>query len=340
MKTVVFSFGRFNPPTIGHEKLIKKVESIASINDADFYIYPSWSQSPDKDPLPHKVKFGHMKKAFPKYAKNIISNPKCKSAIHVLTKLYDAGYDKVMMVVGSDRVKDFDKLLNKYNGKKATHGFYEFPHDVEIVSAGERDPDAQGVEGMSASKMRKSAVDGDLDSFKSGVPNMSDSDKENLYNDVRKWMNVKEQVQERTLSSNEKKKLEKHIMELKKKTTEFKKKYGDRWKEVMYAIATKLAKGESMKTEKRTFKSFKEFAQSLDIVEDTVNFDVIDDSNILKQAKKMVKEIKESGGVVWVDLTSGKPNVNQSSTKEEFESDAGGDDAVDKGEIFIVYKNL
>ena len=99
-------------------------------------------------------------------------------------------------------------------------------------------------------------------------------------------------------------------------------------------------KGESMKTEKRTFKSFKEFAQSLDIVEDTVNFDVIDDSNTLKQAKKMVKEIKESGGVVWVDLTSGKPNVNQSSTKEEFESDAGGDDAVDKGEIFIVYKNL
>ena len=130
-----------------------------------------------------------------------------------MTKLYDAGYDKVMMVVGSDRVKDFDKLLNKYNGKKATHGFYEFPHDVEIVSAGERDPDAQGVEGMSASKMRKSAVDGDLDSFKSGVPNMSDSDKENLYNDVRKWMNVKEQVQERTLSSNEKKKLEKQKKE-------------------------------------------------------------------------------------------------------------------------------
>ena len=244
MKTAVFSFGRFNPPTVGHEKLIKKVESVASNNDADFYIYPSWSQSPDKDPLPHKVKFGHMKKAFPNYVENIISNPKCKSAIHVLTKLYDAGYDKVMMVVGSDRIKDFDKLLNKYNGKKATHGFYEFPHDVEVVSAGERDPDAQGVEGMSASKMRKAAVDGDLDSFKSGVPNMSDSDKEKLYNDVRKWMNVKEQVQERTLTSDEKKKLEKYIMKLKKKTVEFKKKYGDRWKDVMYATATKMAKEE------------------------------------------------------------------------------------------------
>ena len=340
MKTVVFSFGRFNPPTVGHEKLIKKVESVAEQNKADFYIYPSWSQSPDKDPLPHEVKFKYMKKAFPKYAKNIISNKKCKTAIHVLTKLYDAGYDKVMMVVGSDRISEFDRLLNKYNGKKAVHGFYEFSDGVEIVSAGERDPDAQGVEGMSASKMRKAAVDGDLDSFKSGVPNMSGSDKENLYNDVRKWMNVKEEVQERKLTSDEKNKLEKYILKLKKKSAEFKKNYGDKWKEVMYAVATKLAKGESMKTEKRTFKSFKEFAQSLDIVEDTANFAVIDDSNTLKQAKKMVKEVKNSGGVVWVDLTSDKPNVNQSSTKEEFESDAGGDGAVDAGEVFIVYKNL
>ena len=192
MKTVVFSFGRFNPPTIGHEKLIKKVESIASINDADFYIYPSWSQSPDKDPLPHEVKFKYMKKAFPKYAKNIISNKKCKSAIHVLTKLYDAGYEKVMMVVGSDRITEFDKLLNKYNGKEAVHGFYEFKSGIEIVSAGERDPDAQGVEGMSASKLRKAAADGDFDSFKIGIPNMSDSDKKKMYNDLRKWMNIRE----------------------------------------------------------------------------------------------------------------------------------------------------
>ena len=192
MKTVVFSFGRFNPPTVGHEKLIKKVESIAEQNKADFYIYPSWSQSTDKDPLPHEVKFKYMKKAFPKYAKNIISNKKCKSAIHVLAKLYDAGYEKVMMVVGSDRISEFDKLLNKYNGKEAVHGFYEFKSGIEIVSAGERDPDAQGVEGMSASKLRKAAVDGDFDSFKAGIPNMSDSDKKKMYDDLRKWMNIKE----------------------------------------------------------------------------------------------------------------------------------------------------
>ena len=133
MKTAVFSFGRFNPPTVGHEKLIKKVESIAEQNKADFYIYPSWSQSPDKDPLPHESKYKYMKKAFPKYADKIISNKKCKTAIHVLTKLYDAGYESVMMVVGSDRISEFDRLLNKYNGKEAVHGFYKFKDVVDKI---------------------------------------------------------------------------------------------------------------------------------------------------------------------------------------------------------------
>ena len=128
MKTAVFSFGRFNPPTVGHEKLIKKVESIAEQNKADFYIYPSWSQSPDKDPLPHESKYKYMKKAFPKYADKIISNKKCKTAIHVLTKLYNAGYESVMMVVGSDRISEFDRLLNKYNGKEAVHVFINLFH--------------------------------------------------------------------------------------------------------------------------------------------------------------------------------------------------------------------
>ena len=340
MKTAVFSFGRFNPPTIGHEKLIKKVESIAEQNKADFYIYPSWSQSPDKDPLPHKVKFEYMKKAFPKYAKNIISNSKCKSAIHVLTKLYDAGYERVLMVVGSDRIAEFDRLLNKYNGKKAVHGFYDFSDGVEIVSAGERDPDAQGVEGMSASKMRKAAAEGDFDSFKTGISNMSDSDKRKMFDDLRKWMNVNEEVYERKLTSDEKSKLEKYVLKLKKKTAEFKKNYGDQWKQVMYAVATKLAKGESMKAEKRTFKSFKEFAQSLELVEDKANFEIIDDSDTLKQAKQLVKQVKSKGGIVWIDLSVDKPNVNQSSTKKDFESDVGGWDAVDSGKIFIVYNNL
>ena len=189
---VVFTFGRFNPPTIGHEKLIKKVESVAG-SGADFLIYPSWSQSPDKDPMPHEVKVKYMKLAFRKYADKIISDPKCKTAIHVVTKLYDAGYTDVTMVVGGDRVSDFNKLINKYNGVKSKHGFYEFDNGVKVVSAGERDPDATGVEGMSASKMRKAAAEGDLESFKTGIPAvMPDKMKKQMFDDLRKHMVVQE----------------------------------------------------------------------------------------------------------------------------------------------------
>ena len=243
---VVFTFGRFNPPTIGHEKLIKKVEKVAG-SGADFLIYPSWSQSPDKDPMPHEVKVKYMKLAFRKYSDKIISDPKCKTAIHVVTKLFDAGYTDVTMVVGGDRVSDFNKLINKYNGVKAKHGFYEFANGVKVVSAGERDPDATGVEGMSASKMRNAAVDGDFESFKTGIPAvMLDKMKKQMFDDLRKHMKVS--VSERVLSPTEEKKKEEIILSMKKKVAEFKKKYGAKWKEVMYATATKMAKNEGYMT--------------------------------------------------------------------------------------------
>ena len=250
---VVFTFGRFNPPTIGHEKLIKKVESVAG--GADFFIYPSWTQSADKDPMPHKLKVKYMKLAFRKYADNIISNLKCKTAIHVVTKLFDAGYDDVTMVVGGDRVSDFNKLINKYNGVKSTHGFYEFNNGVKVVSAGERDPDAIGVEGMSASKMRKAAATGDFESFKTGIPAvMPDKMKKHMFDDLKKHMGISEVV-ERVLSSTEEKKKEEIVLSMKKKTAQFKKKYGAKWKEVMYATATKMAKNEEYMT-------FKEYRKS------------------------------------------------------------------------------
>ena len=217
---ITFTFGRFNPPTVGHEKLIDATKQAAT---REYRVYASKTQDPKKNPLDYEKKVKWMKKMFPKHKAKIVSGGNYRNALDVAVKLYDEGFFHLTMVVGSDRVQEFKKLLDKYNGVKSKHGLYDFK-TIKVKSAGERDPDAEGVAGMSASKMRKAAVDGDLDSFKSGVPNMSDSDKENLYNDVRKWMNVKEQVQERTLSSNEKKKLEKHIMELKKKTTEFKKK--------------------------------------------------------------------------------------------------------------------
>ena len=185
---IVFAFGRFNPPTTGHEKLIAKVASVAG---GDFRIYPSHSQGP-KDPLPHALKIAYMRKMFKKYAKNIIADKDAKTAINIAVKLYDEGYTDLVMVAGSDRLKEFDTLLNKYNDVKARHGYYNFS-SIRVVSAGERDPDAEGVEGMSASKMRAAAQSGDFDSFKMGIPNtLNDRDKMKLYQDVRKYMGVRE----------------------------------------------------------------------------------------------------------------------------------------------------
>ena len=188
--TVVFTFGRFNPPTTGHEKLIKKVASVAGSNT--YRIYPSHSQNPKKDPLPYALKIAYLRKMFPRYAKNIMADKTAKTAIDIAVKLYDEGYTTLVMIAGSDRVKEFSSLLKKYNGvENKRHGYYKFDV-IDIVSAGERDPDAEGVEGMSASKMRAAASAGDFDSFKTGLPS-SFRDAQKLYNDVRKYMGIREE---------------------------------------------------------------------------------------------------------------------------------------------------
>ena len=173
--TVVYAYGRFNPPTIGHEKLITKVAKISGSNP--YRIYPSHSQNPKKDPLPQALKTAYMRKMFKRYAKNIIVS-KSRNAIEIAVELYDQGYKNLIMVAGSDRVKVFDSMLNNYNGVEGKpHGYYKFD-SIKVVSAGERDPDAEGVEGMSASKMRAAASDGDYDSFSTGIPaTLSDTDK-------------------------------------------------------------------------------------------------------------------------------------------------------------------
>ena len=122
---IVFAFGRFNPPTTGHEKLIAKVASVAG--SSDFRIYPSHSQGP-KDPLPHALKIAYMRKMFKKYAKNIIADKDAKTAINIAVKLYDEGYTDLVMIAGSDRLKEFDTLLNKYNDVKARHGYLSLIH--------------------------------------------------------------------------------------------------------------------------------------------------------------------------------------------------------------------
>ena len=189
--TIVFAFGRFNPPTTGHEKLIQKVASVAGSNP--YRIYPSFTTNPKKDPLPHALKVAYMRKMFKKYARNIIADKDAKTAIMIAEKLYKEGFKNLVMVAGSDRIKEFSTLLNRYNDAPDKKGNQLFKFDsVDVISAGERDPDSEGVEGMSASKMRAAASDGDMDSFLQGVPS-GFADGKKLYRDVRKYMGIREE---------------------------------------------------------------------------------------------------------------------------------------------------
>ena len=189
-RTVYFSFGRMNPPTIGHEKLLDKLASTAGRNP--YRMYLSQSQDAKKNPLAYKDKVKAARKMFPRHARNIIMTKDIKTVFDIAVKLYAEGFRKVVMVVGSDRVREFNVLLGKYNGEKARHGFYNFA-DIKVVSAGDRDPDADGATGMSASKMRAAASDNDFTAFAQGLPKaFSNSDSKALFNTVRKGMGLKE----------------------------------------------------------------------------------------------------------------------------------------------------
>jgi predicted nucleotidyltransferase len=183
-KSVAFTFGRFNPPTTGHEKLIQKVKSVPANN---YIIYLSRSEDPKKNPLSARQKLDYMKKMFPQHARNIEINTS-NMILDIVTKLYKQGYTEINMVVGSDRVREFDTILKKYNDVKSRHGYYNFDK-INVVSAGERDPDAEGTMGMSASKMRSAAERGDVKSFSQGLPK-GFRDVERLFKDVRRGMNL------------------------------------------------------------------------------------------------------------------------------------------------------
>jgi len=186
---VVFAFGRFNPPTIGHEKLMEAVKKLA--RGGTYRIYPSQSQDAKKNPLDFKLKVKFMRKMFPKHARNIMADKGMRTAFDVIVALYDQGYTKVTFVAGEDRIIEFNKLFNKYNGVKGRHGFYQFENGVKVVSAGERDPDAEGATGMSASKLRAAASDNNLKLFAKGMPK-GFKEVESLFNAVRAGMGLKE----------------------------------------------------------------------------------------------------------------------------------------------------
>lgn len=191
-QAVYFTFGRMNPPTIGHEKLLKKLASTAGRNP--YRVYLSQSQDKNKNPLSYKDKVKYARKMFPKHARQIMINNKVKTVFDIATTLYNDGFKSIVMVVGSDRVNEFDILLNKYNGTKSRHGFYNFKK-ITVVSAGERDPDADGAEGASASKQRASAKANDFTTFSQGLPkSLSNSDAKKLFSDIRNAMGIREQA--------------------------------------------------------------------------------------------------------------------------------------------------
>ena len=185
--TISITFGRFNPPTVGHEKLLAKVAREAKSNGGEYRIYPSRSEDPKKNPLDAGTKVKYMRLAYPDHANAIIDSADMRTIFDVLSALDADGYSSVNIVVGGDRVSEFNSLAQKYNGD-----LYTFD-EIKVVSAGDRDPDSEGVEGMSASKMRKAAVENDYDTFDKGIPeSLSKKDRDTLYLLLRQAMQVAE----------------------------------------------------------------------------------------------------------------------------------------------------
>jgi hypothetical protein len=183
-ETVTLVFGRFNPPTIGHEKTFNVAKKIAV--GGDLKIYPSRSQDPKKNPLSPEVKIQYMKMMFSEYDENIIDDPEMKTIFNVLITAAEEGYSNVNIVVGSDRQAEFENLSQKYNGD-----LYNFD-SIRVISSGIRDSDAAGVEGVSASKMRKAVLDNDFRTFRRGTPKtLDDGDAQALFDQVRQGMQVK-----------------------------------------------------------------------------------------------------------------------------------------------------
>jgi len=188
-ETLTTAFGRFNPPTVGHGKLLSAAKKASA--GGDLKIYPSRSQDPKKNPLDPDMKVSFMKKMFPDYAENIINDDEMKSIFDVLVLANEQGYKNVNIIVGSDRQSEFENLAQKYNGE-----LYDFEL-IRVISAGVRDADAEGVEGMSASKMRKAVVDDDFESFRRGTPKeLDDGDTQALFDAVRQGMGAKKKKKE------------------------------------------------------------------------------------------------------------------------------------------------
>ena len=182
--TLTLAFGRFNPPTKGHQKLLQAAKKAAA--GGDVKIYPSRSQDSKKNPLDPDMKVSYMRKMFPEFEEQIINDPEMRSIFDVLIAASEEGYRSINIVVGADRLGEFENLAMKYNGE-----LYDF-EEIKTISAGPREDDAEGVAGVSASKLRKAVVDDDYKAFKRGLPGgIDDGDGMALFSAVRQGMKIK-----------------------------------------------------------------------------------------------------------------------------------------------------
>lgn len=185
--TLTIAFGRFNPPHLGHLQLMDTAAASAEQDGSDYMIVPSRSQDKKKNPLDADTKVSVMRQMFPQHSERIMNDANTKTIFDVLKRAHNDGYTNVRIVGGADRVKEFEKLSNNYNGN-----LYQFDN-IEVVSAGDRDPDSEGVEGLSASRMRLAAAEGDFKTFRSGMPpEMKPKDARAIFDTVRQSMNITE----------------------------------------------------------------------------------------------------------------------------------------------------
>ena len=185
--TLTLAFGRFNPPHAGHQQLMDIAAQSAEAEESDYIIVPSRSQDAKKNPLDADTKITLMRAMFPQHSERIVNDGANRTIFDVLKKAHNDGYTNVRIIAGQDRVKEFDKLSQNYNGQ-----LYQFDN-MEVVSSGERDPDSEGVEGLSSSRMRLAAAEGDFKTFRAGLPQeLPRKMAMTLFDTVRQSMNVKE----------------------------------------------------------------------------------------------------------------------------------------------------
>ena len=186
--TLTIAFGRFNPPHLGHLQLMNTASTSVEGKKDDYMIVPSRSNDPKKNPLDPNTKVEIMKAMFPQHADRIVNDGNVRTIFDVLNAANNSGYANVKIVGGADRVKEFTKLANNYNGK-----LYDFDK-VDVISSGERDPDGEGVEGLSASRMRLAASENDFKAFSKGLPKDLDKDsKKQIFTAVRSSMGINEE---------------------------------------------------------------------------------------------------------------------------------------------------